>query len=99
MDLLYFFSLIDKEIIVERKEDFLPLLLFDILRAVEYFREKKRVSQRELSRRMNMDRSNIKRMNKRGLRSCTTHLLLSFSYALEVAPSKFVLKADELRYL
>ena len=43
MDLLYFFSLIDKEIIVERKEDFLPLLLFDILRAVEYFREKKRV--------------------------------------------------------
>lgn len=96
--LFSFFSLIDKK----SKEDIFfsshpPLSLEDLVRTIEFYRKEKRISKRELSRRVNLDWSNFLKLYNRGLKSCNTALVLSLIYALEVYPSVFIKKANELR--
>ena len=98
MSLFSFFSLIDKK---SKKETSLssssPLLLQDLVRTMEFYRKEKRISKRELARRVNLDWSNFLKLYNRGLKSCNTALVLSLIYALEVYPSVFIQKANELR--
>lgn len=98
MCLFSFFSLIDKK---SKKDSFSslspPLLLEDLVRTIEFYRKEKRISKRELSRRVNVEWSNFLKLYNRGLKSCNTALVLSLIYALEVYPSVFIRKALELR--